>query len=108
MWRGKEAYTPTAAFANDNDANYVTVTDASGRGILESVTYSGSITGAVTLRVTIDALAVINGVEILHKDAGEDIAVSIPMAMGFRTSCKVELKNGGITTARYGVIMNVE
>lgn len=92
-----EGYTPTLSVIVDNDAVFVDVLDITGRGILVSIGAEGDDDQTKIAKITIDSSVVYNDIISAQDSAGTDIV----LFQGFDTNCKVEMKLGGATVARF-------
>lgn len=107
--RNKEGMTLAISQALDNDAVYVTVANISGRGVLESIGVSGdgSADVLVTTSINIDGAGATEYATHFKIPSG-GAGVGLPLALGFQTSCVVQMKLDGSSVCRFTVVTNVE
>lgn len=99
-----EAYTLTRSNADDNDANFVTVADITGRGILVSIGANNETNGRnISVQITIDGVTVNQTVVRNLINSFSDMYF-----IGFETDCKVEMKLSAAGAAKYRTAALVE
>ena len=105
IWHWPEALTLNFDASNDNDANWVTVQNITGRGVLRSIWISVFGGMIAHVRVTIDGGAATTQ-QISTGVAGD--TMGIVFNHSFAVSCLVEMRLNGVETARFGAISSVE
>lgn len=108
LGRALESYTPTAGRVSPNDANYVTVLDITGRGILisGSIQCANALARNYTMKATIDGSLVFEGV-VGTSSSGNSIQITLVFLMGFHTTCLLEMKASDTqgAGAYFGVVL---
>lgn len=108
-FRGLENYTVQIAHADDDTANFVTVCNVSGRGILVSIGASGDGSNDVEVnaKITIDG-TVVEADETIAKLSSTGSGISHAVLQGFDTSCKVEMKIDAASVILFHSVVIVE
>ena len=105
FWHALEGYTPTINIVGDNDANYVTVANINGRGILVQIGASVSTTAGIIVRITRDG----GGATIYTFGAAADEQRPEPVLfLGFSTSILVEMRGNAAVNCNFYAVSLVE